>query len=135
MICGDIRRENGGNSDPRSVRVRYDFAADDPKMLLTDTVVGGGSTPSSSGGESKGSQNISTPYLIDCYPVITTGDRTREGGRQLAHSITLPTSLPWGDNFSQLREKRRRGPEEPWGVNSDPAQQIIGHAPHGTLVV
>ena len=97
---------------------------DSPKLLRRETAVGG---PSDSGLEeaSTGSHIVDTPDLIGYYPVATTDGRTRVGCRQIAPPPTQPTSLSRSDNFAQLREERRRRPDEPCGINSDSAQQIV----------
>ena len=91
----------------------------------------GGSSDSGLADVSTGSRSISTHDFSDYYPVVTTDGRTRVGGRQLAPPITHPTSLSRSDNSSQLRAERRRRPNEPWGTNSDSAQQIVAHAVTG----
>ena len=59
-----------------------------PKMLLTDAVVGGSSAPASLDGARKDFRSMSTPYLFGYSPVITAGNRKREGGRQMARTIS-----------------------------------------------
>ena len=86
-----------------------------PKWLRRETVVGG---ISGSGLEEAiaGSHIVSAPDLFDFYPAMLKEERTRVGGRKLAPPVTLPTSLSWVGNFIQMREERRRHPDEPWGL-------------------
>ena len=89
----------------------------DPKLLQRETVVGGSSD---SGLEEAiaGSHIVATPDLFEYRPAILTEARARVVGRQLEPPVTLPTSLHWIGNFTQLREERRRRPDSPCGINS-----------------